>query len=411
MQLIGLTFTLVGTSVASAFSSTTLYLGGGSILDTNRTSIGGSNPIYGAITALTLTTFITDTTCLGNLTLISLVSSGSVNGAKVSFGGDLIYSISAGVFGTSTLEFIGSNAATWTNGTYQNNIVVNKSGGAVVTAGTAITWGAAGRTLTMTTAVNFLTNSTTFTLAGNPLTILNTSGSAFFNFNLNTLTLNINGATLVITNNLIITAGSPTFAGDYGFTTQNFTCTIPNSSITFQNINANPLAEYTVNGVLTLIGTAASRITLQAAGSSTFNGTITPVAQLNYLSGTIPSIGMTLSQATLASPAQLDPTNRPVITGGASPTFTITPAAGAIIGSSLSMRAGYKAKFTLTNGTSSQNVAYTTTQDIDSNAGVTITSFGSYSDSIGQPTANLFRTLNWGPLIAPSGSVYYTFVN
>jgi hypothetical protein len=29
----------------------------------------------------------------------------------------------------------------------------------------------------------------------------------------------------------------------------------------------------------------------------------------------------------------------------------------------------------------------------------------------GNPTANLFRTLNWGPLIAPSGSAYFTFVN
>lgn len=240
--------------------------------------------------------------------------------------------------------------------------------------------------------------------------IFNTPGVNWNNITVNnTVTLTIN-ALLNITGSLLC-SGSATFAGDYGFTTQNFTCTVALSTITLQNTTANPLAEYIVNGVLTLLGTLASRITLQAAGSATFNGTINPVGQLNYLSGVIPAIGMTVSQATLASPAQLDPTNRPVITGGVSPTFTITPAAGAIIGTTLSMRAGYKAKFTLTNGTGSQNVAYTTTQDIDSNAGLTITSFGSYSDSIGQPSANLFRTLNWGPLIAPSGSVYYTFVN
>ena len=240
--------------------------------------------------------------------------------------------------------------------------------------------------------------------------IFNTPGVNWNNITINNnVTLTIN-ALLNITGSLLC-SGSATFAGTHGFTTQNFTSIVAASTITLQNIVANPLAEYIVNGVLTLLGTAASRITLQAAGSATFNGTITPVAQLNYLSGVVPAIGMTVSQATLASPAQLDPTNRPVITGGASPTFTITPAAGAIIGSSLSMRAGYKAKFTLTNGTGSQNVGYVTTQDIDSNAGATITSFGSYSDSIGQPSANLFRTLNWGPLIAPSGSVYYTFVN
>jgi hypothetical protein len=320
--------------------------------------------------------------------------------------------------GDSTLEFTGSSAATWavTGGgipAYTINIIVNKSTGALVTAGSTLTWGLANRTLTFNSPVDFSTNSNTFTLSGTPLTInnLSTPATQFFNMTVpNNATLNINGATTSILGTLLL-SGNTTFAGTHGFSTQNFTCTVANSTITLQNINANPLAEYIVNGVLTLTGTAASRITLQAAGSATFNATITPVAQLNYLSGVVPAIGMTVSQATLASPAQLDPTNRPVITGGASPTFTITPAAGAIIGTSLSMRAGYKAKFTLTNGTGSQNVAYTTTQDIDSSAGATITSFGSYSDSIGQPSANLFRTLNWGPLIAPSGSVYYTFVN
>jgi hypothetical protein len=221
MQLIGLTFTLVGTSVASAFSSTTLYLGGGSILDTNRTSIGGSNPIYGAITALTLATFITDTTCLGNLTLTSLVSGATVNGGKVSFGGNLLYSISVQVLGTATFEFIGSTAATWSNGTYQNNIIVNKTSGAVVTAGTAITWGAAGRTLTINTAVDFLTNSTTLTLIGATLTINNSIGSSFFNLTppVNTV-LTLGGATTPIASNLTLN-GSATFTGTFGWTCKN----------------------------------------------------------------------------------------------------------------------------------------------------------------------------------------------
>ena len=268
-----------------------------------------------------------------------------------------------------------------------------KNGGVIQYVSGAVTHAA---TTTLSGSVTMDTNSF---VAWNNITI---SASA-------TITIN---SLLSITGSLLC-SGTATFAGTHGFTTQNFTCTVAASIITLQNTNANPSAEYIVNGVLTLIGTLASRITLQAAGFATFNGTITPVGQLNVTSGTAPSLNMTLSQATLASPAQLDPTNRPVITSIINPgtTFGITPAAGAIIGTTLSMRAGYKAKFTLTNGTGSQNVAYTTTQDIDSNAGATITSFGSYTDAIGQPSANLFRTLNWGPLIAPSGSVYYTFVN
>jgi len=94
-----------------------------------------------------------------------------------------------------------------------------------------------------------------------------------------------------------------------------------------------------------------------------------------------------------------------------SPTFTISPSATTVIGTSFSMRAGYKAKFTLTNGTGTQNVAYTTTQDIDSSGGITILSFGSNGDDINNSTISLFRTLNWGPLTASSGSSYFTFVN
>jgi hypothetical protein len=316
---------------------------------------------------------------------------------------------SALISGTGTIQL--SYTGTWNNAiNINNNLIISPFSGQTVTI-QAITKSSSGGTITYTPGAGTLVSSASvLSITGN--TTMLTSGMSWNNITIsNNITLTISSL-LSLTGSLLL-SGNATFAGTYGFTTQNFTCTVANSTITLQNINANPLAEYIVNGVLTLLGTAASRITLQAAGSATFNGTITPVAQLNYLSGTVPSVDMTVSQATLASPAQLDPTNRPVITSVINPgtTFGITPAAGAIIGSSLSMRAGYKAKFTLTNGTGSQNVAYTTTQDIDSSAGATITSFGSYSDSIGQPSANLFRTLNWGPLVAPSGSVYYTFVN
>ena len=305
----------------------------------------------------------------------------------------------------------GSDPCTFTCTALNANITIDKVGG-TVTNMSNFTYGT-----TIGAPYTFKLDNGTF-IHGPYLTtitaaaIFNTPGVNWNNITVSTgVTVTIN-ALLNITGSLLC-SGSATFAGTHGFTTQNFTSIVAASIITLQNTTANPLAEYIVNGVLTLLGTAASRITLQAAGSATFNGTITPVGQLNYLSGTIPAIGMTVSQTTGVSPVGLIGLlpSRPVITGGTSPTFTISPSATTVIGTPFSMRAGYKAKFTLTNGTGSQNVAYTTTQDIDSSLGLTITSFGSYSDSIGQPSANLFRTLNWGPLIAPSGSVYYTFVN
>jgi hypothetical protein len=380
-------------------------------LDTDRTSTGGNKISFYNYTSFNSGTITlqSNLTITNNFTNANNITTAGVFNIYV--GGN--YAQTGTIGGTATLILDGTANATIGTGSIGIDLTINKSGSGVVTPSATMIWGAANKTLTINSNVNFATNSNTLTLSGTPLTINNTSGLSISFYNLTVpaaTTLNINGATMLVAGTLLC-SGSATFAGAFGWTAQNFTCTLASSTITLQNINANPSAEYKVNGVLTLLGTAANRITLQAAGSATFNATIIPVAQLNYLTGVAPAIGMTLSQEILASPAQLDPTNRPVITGGASPTFAITPAAGAIIGSSLSMRAGYKAKFTLTNGTGSQNVGFTTTQDIDSSGGITITSFNSYGDSIGQPSANLFRTLNWGPLIAPSGSVYYTFVN
>lgn len=314
------------------------------------------------------------------------------------------------VTGTGSIKFIGSSDATWNQTAATTNalasIVFAKTAPAAVIipnsfsyTGTLLKWDSGA-----------VTHSGTLTL-GAATTVNTTSAVSWNNIIIPASATITISSQFLITNSLLL-SGTTTFVGAYGFTCGNLSCTVAASIITLQNITANPSAEYIVNGVLTLLGTLASRITLQAAGSATFNGTITPVGQLNYISGTIPAIGMTVSQSTGVSPAGLIGLlpSRPVITGGASPTFTISPSATAVIGVSFSMRAGYKAKFTLTNGTGSQNVAYVTTNDIDSNAGATITSFGSNGDDTTTNTA-LYRTLNWGPLIAPSGSVYYTFVN
>jgi len=228
---------------------------------------------------------------------------------------------------------------------------------------------------------------------------------------------------LRVVNNLLISS-TTTLIGAYGFTTKNFTCSTPAAIITLQNINANPLAEYIVTGFLQLVGTAANRITLQAAGRANFSGSIetagfptgSTMNVTSVASGTI-SIGMTVSQATGFIPTGLAPfiNDRPTIVSGAGLSWVLNKSLTTRVPTptgTIGLAAGYKAKFTLVNnGTSSQFLTYVNTQDIDSSAGVTILVTGSNGDDINNSTIALFRTLNWGPLIAPSGSVYYTFVS
>ena len=382
----------------------TLTIGGISNLDlqdvqfNNYQQNGNVNPC----------TLISDAN-FNNVTYGSNTGTGTVlngPGRRLKCRGNFTYSqIGGNSFGTATISLIGSgNISATTTTIVLNDIEINTVGTYTFTSNffcrTFRKFG-----LSTVNAGLFTINFTAGGIidSGNIIwynvTIV---GSTFVSYQLDSL--------LTVSNNLIISS-TTTFIGAYGFTTKNFTCSTPAAIITLQNIIANPLAEYTVTGVLTILGSSANRIVLQAAGSAVFNATINPVGQLNYLTGTIPSIGMTLSQSSGFSPAQLNPANRPVITGGSSPTFTIAPAAGGIITPFIPMRAGYKAKFTLVNSvTASQNIAYVQTQDIDSSAGQTILVFGSNGDDVNNSTVALFRTLNWGPLVAPSGSVYYTWV-
>ena len=125
---------------------------------------------------------------------------------------------------------------------------------------------------------------------------------------------------------------------------------------------------------------------------------------------------MTVSQAALTIPPGLAPfiNDRPIIDSPSGPNWFINKSLGTRVptpSGTINLAAGYKAKFTLANnGISTQTVIYVQTQDIDSNAGKTIQVTGSNGDDAATDVA-LYRTLNWGPLIATSGSVYYTFIN
>ena len=124
-------------------------------------------------------TLISDVYC----TTIGPTASDSINTSTLNVLGN-ITSLGS-VTGTSTIALIGNTSTTFQTVSPANtvgvNLTVNKLAGATVTFLSSFNWGAANRTLNLNTAANFTTNSTTLTLAGTPLTILNASNSQFWN--------------------------------------------------------------------------------------------------------------------------------------------------------------------------------------------------------------------------------------
>jgi hypothetical protein len=317
----------------------------------------------------------------------------------------------------------GSSAANISTGTIDNSLKINKSSGAVVTFTGNVTWGnfTATRTLNLNTSCNF--GLTTFTSRGSissslyTTTITNSSNSSFYNLiipitGLSTTIITLNSL-ITISNNLTL-SGSTTFTGTHGWTTNGFTCTTASAIITLQNANAtfgSPLAAYNVTGPLILQGTSTTtRITLQASGRVDFTGGITG-STMTIVSGAI-QVGMTVSQRSGLILAGLAPfiTDRPVVTTGGGLSWTLNKTLMTPVPAGTLLAAGFKAIFNLTSTGTNVNVGLVTTQDIDSNGGQTILAALSNGDDTATNTA-LYRTLNWGPLIAPSGSVYYTFVS
>jgi len=302
------------------------------------------------------------------------------------------------IAGTAIIEMYGSTNSTISAGTLVNSLIINKAtSGTTVTLNGNLTWGGNNNQLTLTTGT-FVPQNFTVTIPGSIIVTVN--NMTFWNLSLGASVTMIQNAANTI-QNILGCSGNTTFQGTRGWTAGIFSAQVGGSILTFQNINANPLSEYRITQNLTIIGTALSRITLQSAGSATFTGTANGTS-LTRASGTAPSIGMVVSQASGTAPtgfAALFP-NRPVINGGTDPNFTlnlsVTPSTG-----SISMRAGYKAVFILeNNGVATQNVAYTTTQDIDSSLGQPILSFASNNDD--QTTnVSLYRTINWGSLDPP----------
>jgi hypothetical protein len=172
-----------------------------------------------------------------------------------------------------------------------------------------------------------------------------------------------------------------------------------------------------VNGIFTMIGTAAQRARLQSNDVASVTVSINALSNLmNVTAGSIPNPAAGYVLGSTAFSTALPPAlsniipDRPTIASGSASPYTLVNPIGTTALTSYAGQVGKKAFFNVTNnGSSSTNVLYAETRDIDSNGGITILAVQTFQDNTATP--NLFRTLNWGPLIAPSGSVYYTFVN
>jgi hypothetical protein len=201
----------------------------------------------------------------GNLSTAGGVN-GAINGAfPIYVSGSIV--LSGIITGTSTIEMVGPSNASISAGTIQNNLTINKSGGASVTfpTGGTIVWGATGRTLTYT-AGSLNVSTSTFSLNTNNNVTIN--GMSFYNLTIvgpNTVTMDVANS---ITNNLTLAATqNVTFTGSAGWTCANLICSTTSRTITLANISTG--ASYRTTSTASLTATSASRITMTSNNATT----------------------------------------------------------------------------------------------------------------------------------------------
>lgn len=234
--------------------------------------------------------------------------------------------------------------------------------------------------------------------------ILTCAGIAWNSVNMN------NNAVLILNERMTVAStltelGNANYYGVEGWDTFNYTTAGQGTTTRFTSGET-----YTYAGKFTSIGTSSSfhrfNVTDYAIFVGTANGT-----NLTRSSGSTPTVGMLLSQYNAPIPAGLGGLlpDRPQISGGADPNFTldlgVSPSTG-----SINLLALNRCKFTgLNNGTSSQELAYNATFGLDSSEGLTQLSFGGQNDNPGVAVPSFFLTLNWGPIYSPTPTEVYVF--
>jgi hypothetical protein len=144
--------------------------------------------------SLGTTTLNSDMRVLDNFT-VSQFNGYNFNGNTIFVNGNIINPSTIANGGTSVMVMEGPANATISGGNLTRSLTISKSGGATVTLLDNLTYGVVGasKTLTINTPFDVISNSTTITAGGTPLTIINSYGSQFFNLTITaTTTLNIN---------------------------------------------------------------------------------------------------------------------------------------------------------------------------------------------------------------------------
>lgn len=206
-----------------------------------------------------------------------------------------------------------------------------------------------------------------------------------------------------------VSGTSAIFAGTAGWNAFNFTHGGSGRTITLQEG-----ITYNVSGLFTMIGTATSRAFLQSSLAANVTVTIASLSnQMSVSVGSIPNPAAGFVLGSVAYSNQLPAAlinllpDRPTIASGSASPYTLVNPIGVTGLTNFAGQVGKKAFFNVT-GTTPMNVLYAATRDIDSSGGISIYAQQSFADSTSTP--NLFRTINWVTLVAPSGSAYYTFV-
>lgn len=415
ITIIGLTFLANLATVIFTYTTALTFIAGPiTFADGNITINNPGNGNFGAIGFSTKQNFpAVGATLNHSMTCTSLnfaTTSGlgiNLSGNTIFLSGNLTRTSTPVITGTATVNFIGGvGTATWAGLSYGINFEINKN----VSFTENMVFTTSGRSVVVNAGTVSPNASTVTTSNSVSMTI---SGMTFWNLIIPGNSIITQNTVNTIQTSLVINSfGSTTFAGTAGWITNNFTHTTGNTTCTLQEGNT-----YIVNGIFTMNGTSSAlRAVLQSSNAVAVTAFINSLSnQLNVTAGSPvnPAAGYVLGSTSTALPPALNNLlpDRPTIASGTASPYTLVNPIGVTALASGSYTLGKKAIFIVTNGTGSTNVSYVTTRDIDSDGGITILAFGSYSDQIGNPTANLFRTLNWGPLIAPSGSAYFTFVN
>lgn len=347
------------------------------------------------------------------LSLLNGSGMGQIGSRTIYVSGNLLMnngnSAGSGPVVSPSVVLYGAAPCTFNCNQLNANVTIDKLGGTVTNIANF------GFSTAVGSPYTFKLDNGTFLLGGFLTTIgaaaiLDTPGVTWNNITISTnVTLTINA--LLTISGLLLISGNATFTGTHGWTATSFThggvatsCTLK-AGIT-----------YTVQGgTFTMVGTAGSRLTLQSDDFQNVTVNIPASSdQMTLASGTIPApvtgyvLGSRAYTNTLpAALSNLIPDRPTILSGPIGAVYTLTQPIGTTpVTSALLLQVGKKAFFNVFGTT---NVLYAQTRDIDSNGGITIFAGQSFSDNTATP--NLFRTLNWGPLVAPSGSVYYTFVN